>query len=205
VVVAPAAPSGLTGTLLAGPQIRLTWTDNAVNETDFLIQRSTDNVNFSQLTTVPAFTGTGTVTFTDTTVTTAPANVTYSYKVAARNPGGTVFSTNPASVSVLVPALPMSPSNLILVNGPNKNKARSVILTWADNSNNETGFTIQRATNALFTQGLTTANVGANVTTLTQTGLTPNTKYWYRIRANNGTIISTAWVNATPLPITTNP
>ena len=80
-----------------------------------------------------------------------------------------------------------------------------MILTWSDNSSNETGFTIQRATNALFTQGLTTANVGANVTTLTQTGLTPNTQYWFRIRANNGTIIFTGWVNATPFPITTNP
>ncbi|HSB64925.1 MAG TPA: fibronectin type III domain-containing protein, partial [Anaerolineales bacterium] len=97
------------------------------------------------------------------------------------------------------------PSNLFLVNGPNKNKLRSVILTWADNSNNETGFTIERATNALFTQGLTTTNVGANVTTLTQTGLSPNTQYWFRIRANNGPIVFTVWVNATPFPILTNP
>jgi hypothetical protein len=206
VVVPPAAPTSLTRTLLAGPQIRLTWTDNAVNETDFLVQRSTDGgITWSPGVTVPAFTGTGTVTFTDTTVTTSPSDVTYSYKVAARNPGGTVFSTNPASVSVLVPALPAAPSNLFVVNGPNANKRRTVILTWIDNSTNETGFTIQRATNALFTQGLTTATVGANVTTLTQTGLTPNTQYWYRIRANNGTIIVTAWVNATPFPITTNP
>jgi hypothetical protein len=205
VVVPPTAPSSLAVTLLTGPQIRLTWTDNAVNETDFVVQRSTDNVNWGLPTTVAAFTGTGTVTFTDTTVTTSPLNVTYYYKVAARNAGGTVFSTNPASVSVLVPALPAAPSNLFAVNGPNKNKARSVILTWIDNSTNETGFTIQRATNALFTQGLTTATVGANVTTLTQTGLTPNTRYWYRIRANNGTIIFTGWVNATPYPITTNP
>jgi phosphodiesterase/alkaline phosphatase D-like protein len=99
----------------------------------------------------------------------------------------------------------MAPSSLTLVNGPNKNKLRSVILTWADNSNNETGFTIQRATNSLFTQGLTTVTVGANVTTLTQTSLSPNTQYWFRIRANNGTIIFTFWVNATPFPILTNP
>jgi phosphodiesterase/alkaline phosphatase D-like protein len=91
------------------------------------------------------------------------------------------------------------------MNGPNRNKQRSVILTRADNSTNETGFTIERATNALFTQALTTVTVAANTTTLTQTGLTPNTQYWFRIRANNGTIVFTTWVNASPLPITTNP
>jgi len=64
---------------------------------------------------------------------------------------------------------------------------------------------VQRATNALFTQGLTTTNVAANVTTLTVTGLGQNTQYWFRIRSNNGTIIFTGWVNATPYPIVTNP
>ena len=79
-----------------------------------------------------------------------------------------------------------------------------MILNWIDNSNNETGFTIQRATNAAFTAGLNTVTVAANTTTLTQTGLDRNRAYYYRIRANNGAIFS-AWVNATPLPITTAP
>jgi phosphodiesterase/alkaline phosphatase D-like protein len=105
----------------------------------------------------------------------------------------------------LVPALPSTPGNFTAVNGPNSNKTRSVILNWIDNSNNETGFTIQRATNSTFTQGLTTMAAAANTTTLTQTGLSRGTKYWYRIRANNGTFIYTIWVNATPFPIVTNP
>jgi hypothetical protein len=203
VVVPPAAPSGLVATLQTGPTIALTWTDNANNETGFVIQRSTNGGAFAQIATVPAFSGTGTPPAFIDTVQAVATNTTYSYKVAATNAGGTSAFSNIASA--MVPALPMAPSNLILVNGPNKNKARSVILTWADNSNNETGFTIQRATNSVFTQGLTTATVGANVTTLTQTGLSANTQYWYRIRANNGTIIFTGWVNATPFPITTNP
>jgi hypothetical protein len=139
----------------------------------------------------------------DATVMPSFSDVTYSYRVAATNSAGNSTYSNTASA--VVPALPAAPSNLIAVNGPDKNKARSVILVWSDNSNNETGFTIQRATNALFTQGLTTTNVGANVTTLTQTNLTLNTQYWYRIRANNGTFIFTTWVNATPFPIRTNP
>ncbi len=68
-----------------------------------------------------------------------------------------------------------------------------------------TGFTIQRATNTTFTSGVNTANVAANLTTLTQTGLSRNTNYYYRIRANNGTLVFSAWVNATPFPILTNP
>jgi len=79
-----------------------------------------------------------------------------------------------------------------------------VVLTWVDLSNNEAGFTIQRATNATFTSGLNTVTVAANSTTLTQTGLARNMQYWYRINANN-IIGSSAWVNATPLPIRTNP
>jgi len=204
VVVPPAAPTAMTAVLQAGPQVALSWIDNADNETGFAIQRSTDGINFSPIGTLPASSGTGSMVVTvDATVTPSFTNVTYTYRVAATNSVATsAFSNN---ASAIVPALPVAPSNFILVNGPNKNKARSVVLVWSDNSNNETGFTIQRATNSLFTQGLTTVSVGANVTTLTQTGLTRNTQYWYRIRANNGTIIFTVWVNATPFPIVTNP
>jgi FtsP/CotA-like multicopper oxidase with cupredoxin domain len=203
IVVPPAAPTNLTATLQAGPLVQLTWIDNAINETVFRIERSTNGGAFTLLATASALSTTGTVTFNDTAVQPAATNVTYIYRVAAVNAGGTSAFTNTASLTE--PALPAVPGNFAAVNGPNQNKQRSVILTWVDNSNNETGFTIQRATNSTFTQGLTTATVGANVTTLTQTGLSLNTQYWYRIRANNGTIIFTVWMNASPFPITTNP
>jgi hypothetical protein len=169
-----------------------------------VIQRSTNGGAYSQIGTLPASAGTGsTIATVDATIIPSFAGVTYTYRVQAVNSVASSGFSNTATV--VLPAVPAAPNNLIAVNGPNKNKARSVILTWADNSNNETGFTIQRATNALFTQGLTSTNVGANVTTLTQAGLTLNTQYWFRIRANNGAIIFTGWVNATPFPITTNP
>jgi FtsP/CotA-like multicopper oxidase with cupredoxin domain len=200
----PAAPSGLTAVLQAGPQVALSWINNANNQTGFLIERSSDGVNFSPIGTFASTAGPGsTVAFMDTTAMPSFAGVTYTYRVAATNSVGSSIFSNTASA--ILPPLPIAPSNLIAVNGPNRNKSRSVILVWSDNSNNETGFTIQRATNALFTQGLITVTVGANVTTLTQTGLTANTQYWYRIRANDGTIIYTGWVNAMPFPIVTNP
>ena len=126
-----------------------------------MIQRSVNGGAFAQIAIAPAFSGTGTPPAFIDTVQALATNTTYSLRVAATNAGGTSAFSNTASATV--PALPAAPSNLLLVNGPNKNKQRSVILTWADNSNNETGFTIQRATNSLFTQGLTTVTVAANV------------------------------------------
>jgi hypothetical protein len=195
----PLAPSTLAGTLQAGPVIRLTWKDNSSNETGFTLQRSTDGVNFTTNIALPA----NTVSYNDT-VTAGAANVTYTYRVVAFNVAGSSLPSNTASV--LVPAMPLAPSNLKAANVTTGTNQRSVGLTWADNSINETGFTIQRSTNSGFTgNGVTSVTVGPNITSYTFTGLSRGTQYWFRIRANNGTIIFTTWVNASPFPITTLP
>ncbi len=199
----PAAPSSLAAPLQAGqagPQVSLTWTDNATTETAFVVQRSTNAGGFVQIAAPGARSSTGSVTYVDTTVVAGNA---YSYRVAAANASGTSAFSN--TVSVTLPAQPDAPSPLTATNGANSGTSRSVGLTWTDASSNETGFTVQRATNATFTSGLNTASVAAGVTTLTQTGLTRNRQYWYRIRAINGPVISSVWVNATPFPILTNP
>ena len=59
----------------------------------------------------------------------------------------------------------------------------SIRLAWLDNSDNETGFRIERSTGGAFTL---LAQVGANVTTFVDTGLSPNTAYDYRLVAVNG-------------------
>jgi hypothetical protein len=56
-------------------------------------------------------------------------------------------------------------------------------LSWTDNANNETGFHVQRSTNNVSFTSI--AAVGANVTTYTNTGLTPATTYFYRVAAFN--------------------
>jgi len=57
-----------------------------------------------------------------------------------------------------------------------------VRLTWRDNSNDETGFEIQRRLRE--STGYTTvARLPANVTTFTDKGLSPKTAYTYRVRA----------------------
>ena len=58
-------------------------------------------------------------------------------------------------------------------------------LTWVDASSNETGFKIERKTGAGGSYA-EIATVGPNVTAYSNTGLTPGTSYFYRVRATNG-------------------
>ena len=204
-IAAPLAPTNLVAALLAGPQIRLTWRDNATNEGGFVVERSADaGVTFTQLAVAPARAGTGNVTFTDTTVV---AGTSYTYQVKAVNlfGGVTTYSapSNWASAGTGVTA-PAAPSAFNAVNGANQGNKRAVVLTWTDNANNETSFTLQRATNTAFTTGFSSTSLAANTTTLTVGGLNKATTYYFRIRSNNG-VTSSAWVNATPFPIVTNP
>jgi hypothetical protein len=80
-----------------------------------------------------------------------------------------------ATVAVTLPA----PSNLtaVVVSGSQIN------LTWTDNSQDETGFLIERSLDGVhWTQ---VAAVGANVTSYHSTGLRRHTKYYYRVRATS--------------------
>ena len=60
----------------------------------------------------------------------------------------------------------------------------AIDLTWTDNSNDETGFNIERSLTGTSFSPL--ASVGANETSYNDTGLSPNTTYWYRVNAENG-------------------
>ncbi|RAJ06943.1 fibronectin type III domain protein [Chitinophaga skermanii] len=62
----------------------------------------------------------------------------------------------------------------------------SVTLKWQDKTSDEIGFEIYRSTTLLGTYTLVTTTA-ANVTTYTNTGLTANTKYYYKVRAKIST------------------
>jgi hypothetical protein len=82
-------------------------------------------------------------------------------------------------------------------------------LSWTDNSNNETGFKVERSRNGwAFTQ---IAMRGTNVTTYANIGLAASTTYHYRVRAYNGggnsdysnVASATTLPNPTPTPTPT--
>ncbi|HEU0065228.1 MAG TPA: T9SS type A sorting domain-containing protein, partial [Flavisolibacter sp.] len=62
-------------------------------------------------------------------------------------------------------------------------------LIWSDRSSNETGFEIWRASGTSGAFNLV-ATVGTNVTTYMDVNLSPSTKYYYEIRAKNGSTFS---------------
>jgi len=174
----PNAPDQLAATFEPGPPpfINLQWADNSTDETGFLIQRSTDGVNFTDLATTAA----NVIAYNDLAVF---GGFTYTYRVAAVNANGT--SAFAVSNSVAVPpdaTPPAAPSNLSVSNVTQT----SLTLSWQDNANNETGFTIQRATDSGFTRNLMTVNVGANITSFNDSGLKRRTQYFYRVQAING-------------------
>ena len=114
--------------------------------------------------------------YTDSSVT---PTTTYYYVVSALNSAGE--SANSAQVTVTTPGqtVPAAPSTLTATAA-----SRSQInLSWKNNATNATGVKIEQSTNGTtFTQ---IATVGANVTTYSATGLTANTRYYYRVRAYN--------------------
>jgi hypothetical protein len=199
----PADPTLLTATLLSGPRVRLTWRDNATNETGFAIDRctavapATTCTNFAQIALAGRRNNTGSVTYTDTTV---AAGNSYSYQVRAVNAVGSSGPSN--ATSATVPAIPAAPTNFRVSAVKAGGNNYTATLTW-DAVTNPTNFTIQRATNSTFTRGLSSSTVSGAARTLTQT-INRNTTYYYRIRANNSSG-SSAWTNALPFPIRTGP
>ena len=159
----------------SGAAVNLTWTDgtpanspttpgNSANEVGFNIERATIGSNGKPGLYINI--GTALANATSYSDLTAKLVTDYSYRVIAYNAAG-----NTISAPVKVNISPAAPSNLSATAKFGKNYTDNVTLIWTDNSNNETGFTIQRATNANFTSSVNSSTVGANLITIQQTGL----------------------------------
>lgn len=62
--------------------------------------------------------------------------------------------------------------------------AAQLTLRWSDNSSNENGFTVERAS-ASAGPFVAVANLPANSTSYVDTTLAPGTRYWFRVCAYN--------------------
>lgn len=181
--IMPMAPPAVTGLTAVAPSntispltINLNWTDVA-GETGYTIERSTTSGSgFTSLATV----GANVVTYTDNN--SLVGGTTYFYRVIANFTLGNAVASNEASATAVNPPLPGTPS--ITLSGVT---AVAVTVNWADVTF-ETTYDIERATGLNQASGFAVVGtVNANVVTFTNTGLTPNTGYTYRVVAKNTT------------------
>ncbi len=187
---ANAATLTVASNATAATTIDLTWTDLS-DETGYIVQESSCRYpttpsycsNLTNDTYWYAWTQVGSVLAADTTsyqrtgLSTANA---YRYRIIANVPlsnGSTSNTTIPSNLKgawtwLAAPTLTVTPAS-----------ETSLALTWT-NGNGETGFTIDRKLGAAGTWALLTTK-GINITTHTDTGLSQQTEYCYRVSPTN--------------------
>jgi fibronectin type 3 domain-containing protein len=192
----PAAPTALVATA-AGTQINLTWTDNANNESGFRIERSTFGPSGPFTTNVTV--GADVTMYADSTVATG---TTYYYRVRAMNGAGASGWSNTANATI-TSGTPPAPTALTAT----ALSSTQINISWTDNADNETGFSIERSPDGQAATFAPLTTVGPNATTYTDPGLTAATIYFYRVRATgeDGNSGYTNTVSATTLAASTLP
>jgi len=174
--VPPVAPVSLAATAASSTQINLNWTDSSANEDGFRVERcqGAGCTNFVQIAELLA----NATAYADAAL---AAGTAYTYRVRAYNSVGNSTYSNTVSATTQAPSLtpPGAPSNLVGIS-----TTTQINLQWTDNSNNETGFRVERSTNGINFTLIST--VASNVTSYSNSGLTANTFYHYRVRAYNG-------------------
>ena len=170
--VPPRAPEGLEVKAVSGSVIDLSWNDRSDDEAGFIIERS-EAENGDYLPLYPV--GRNVEVFSDTGLN--PGTV-YWYRVKAYNGAGVSEPSAPASARTFL-SPPAAPTGLNAVAATNT----QINLSWTDRSDNETGFKIERkASSGDFGE---IADVGADMTSYADTGLTPGITYTYRVRSYN--------------------
>jgi FtsP/CotA-like multicopper oxidase with cupredoxin domain len=183
-VAPPAAPTLLTTTGMTPTSISLRWRDGSNNETAFAIWRSTSGGPFAQIATVARTAAQstavgGNVNYADGTV---ALGTTYAYYVVATNAVGASPPSNTLTVALAAPGAPTLNPPTAVTSTATRDR---VTLTWTPGTGIPTGWTVQRATDAAFTVGLTTANVTGGATVTWSQNTPRATTYHYRIAGVN--------------------
>jgi hypothetical protein len=185
--VLPAQPANPAVVSTTAKSAVLNWTDASNNETGFVSHYRVGGGSWVTGPSVPANT-------TSLSVSGLAAGTSYTFQVGAWNSAGTHWSAYFYGETVSLPSQPTSPK---------VTSATGTIasLSWTDASNNESGFVSQyRIGNGGWAAG---PSVGANVTSLTISGLIPGTSYTFQVGAWNsaGTRWSAFFYGTTaPLP-----
>jgi chitodextrinase len=192
--IAPSIPSGLTASAISSNRVNLSWV-GATDSGGSGLAGYTVYLNGTQV---------ATVTTASYMATGLAPNTSYCFTVAASDNAGNVSTPSGQVCATTLGTVPVAPSGLVAL----AISSSQINLTWQDNSSNESGFIVQRASSSSgpWTQiGL----MGANVTSCAHTGLTAATTYFYRVCAYNtsGNSAFSAVTSATTqaLPDTTAP
>jgi len=186
--VRPKTPGSLAA-VLAGDatswQANLTWVDNSLNETAFIVQRAATIAGpWTDLASLPE----NSITYTDTLGAVA---TTFVYRVVAANTIGDTTVYAAPSIGFPTTTMLSEPSNMASIDtipaadptlltatleaGP------QVKLDWVDNATDETGYVVERADNGGAFTALTT--LPANTITYTDTTILTGNSYEYRVAA----------------------
>jgi Zn-dependent metalloprotease/transcriptional regulator CtsR len=167
----PAAPSGLTATVVSSGRINLAWTDNSTYEQGFKVERSTDGQTFTEIATL----GANVTTYASLGL---AGSTTYYYRVRAYDGPNLSAYTNVASATTL--PVPTAPTNLTAT----AVSSSRIDLAWTDNATSETAYKLERSTNG--TTFTLLATLGPNAVSYSNLNLPASTQFWYRVVATDG-------------------
>ena len=141
---------------------------------------------------------------TSYTVTGLNQSTTYYFQIVGSNSAGSSGPSNIANATTTnqTGQTPTAPQGL----GATPASGSEVYLTWTNTATNETGFTLTRATDSLFTQNVVTETLASAPYYYTDgaAGLSPGNTYYYKLQATNSSGLSsssnTASVNIPNVP-----
>lgn len=168
----PNAPSNLAASAVSTTQINLTWVDNSTNETSFELQRLPSTAVPPDFVTIATL-AQNVTSYSDTGLT---SSTTYTYRIRATNAAGASAYSNQA-VATTQTAAPAAPANLTAI----PQSTTSIALSWLS-SVTATSYTLERSPHSAGTFVVIATQAGL---TFTDTALTPNTSYDYRVKATN--------------------
>jgi hypothetical protein len=169
----PTVPSDLTATATSTSNISLGWVDNSSDEIKFKIYRSLDGETYELLATINE-------NITSHQDDTCSAETKYWYKVSAL---GEYLESDYTEVAYATTKA-VAPSDLTAT----AFDTETINLSWTDNSNNETGFSIQRSEDNVTFADLDT--VIADEESYSDTTCLPGTTYYYKVKATGSVIDS---------------
>ena len=180
--VTPSAPQNLTAASISSSQVNLSWDAPAFTGgsiSGYKIERLSDNG--TTWSTIVSSTGSVSTAYSDTAL---EHSTTYTYRVSAVNPAGTSSPSNIASATTLN-APPSPPTNL----SATAVSSSQINLSWnvpKDNGGTAiSGYKIERLSNDGSAWTAIVADTGTPGTTYSDSGLSANATYSYRVSAIN--------------------